>query len=90
VIQPQAVKSQIVTPSPPPTVTTSSLRSAARPNMTAKQPLISSTTPAKVAQPVGPGSVEGPVGREVIGVGAVLMMRAPSSCAGWTRLTHRG
>jgi hypothetical protein len=49
---------------------------AASPNITPKQPLMSRTTPANVAQPVGGASVEGPEAAEVSGVeeeGVVLM-----------------
>src|SRR4051794_2300568 len=76
VIQPQAVESQNGTPRAPPTVTTSSLRIPASPNITAKQPLISRTTPANTAQPLSGASVEGPEGADVIGdgEGGVVLM----------------
>src|SRR3954452_13761315 len=55
---PQVVKSRTITPLPP-TVTTSSLRIAARPQIELKNAATNSTTPAKVAQPVGTNSSRG-------------------------------
>src|SRR3954466_14548885 len=66
-IQPQVVKSAMMTPWPP-TVTTSSLSRAARPHIELKKALTNSTIPAKVVHPVGMYSSRG---TEVLeGVGA--------------------
>src|SRR4051812_15512202 len=50
--QPQAVKSEMMTPWPP-TVTTLSLRIAASPQITLKKPEMNRTMPANMTQPPG-------------------------------------
>src|SRR3954468_10894060 len=72
--QPHVVKSEMMTPEPP-TVTTLSLRIAARPHIALKKAPTNRMIPAKVAQPVGTYSSRG---TEVLeGVGVVVAMGCP-------------
>src|SRR4051794_30490503 len=88
VTQPQVVMSQMIAPRPP-TVTTWSLRIAARPYMTARMPLIIRMMPANITQPLF--SVSGTAGPRTVGPGAVAIRCSfPGRESGRCQRAHPG
>src|SRR4051812_32248594 len=76
--QPHVVKSAMMTPWPP-TLTTSSLRIAARPHIALKNPPTNSMIPANVAHPVGRYSSRGTDVLEGVGVVVAMSVLSPIS-----------